>query len=330
VDGVERVKPLVSVIIPAYNAERFLARALKSVVEQTYAAIEIIVMDDGSKDGTAAVVSSFHDKRIVYRYQENAGQGPARNGGIRTSRGEYITFLDADDYYLPRKIERQVGFLANEKRYQIVYCNALHYYAEKPQRFFKKKGRYYSGNILPELLHTSFINPNTAMMTRSVLDTCGLFNETRYYPEEWELWLRIALSGYEFGYLDEDLVVVEIRKDSNTTTQIQPILKENAIRMIGRVVPGGIEVRGKSYSGQQTIQELKKKLALAYLVNGEREQFLRAFRDAVGLRWTLAGLMMLCVPRSVWMALWRLYQRRRSEYVRNLKSDEIAGPCTAS
>jgi len=321
---------LVSVIVPVYNAARFIQRSLRSALAQSYAHLEVIVVDDGSTDGTAEIVKEFTDPRIVYCYQENAGQGPARNRGIRASRGEYITFLDADDYYLPRKIERQVSFLANEKRYQIVYCNALHYYAEKPKLFFKKKGRYYSGNILPELLQTSFINPNTAMMARSVLDRCGLFNETRYFPEEWELWLRIALSGYEFGYLDEDLVVVEIRKDSNTTTQIQPILKENAIRMIGRVVPASVEVEGKTYSREETIRELKNKLALAYLVNGQRRRFLGAFGDAVGLAWTPAALMMLCIPRFVWMALWRLYQIRRSEFIGDPIIGEAARPGAAS
>jgi len=110
-----------------------------------------------------------------------------------------------------------------------VYCNALHVYADATNRFYKKKGHYRSGRILSGLLRSSYINPNTVLVSREVFDRCSGFVETRYYPEEWDLWLRIALAGFELGYLDEDLVPVEIRHASNTTMEIQPILKKNGI-----------------------------------------------------------------------------------------------------
>ena len=100
--------PLVSVIVPAYNAVRFLGRALRSGLAQTYPHLELIVVDDGSADRTADVIRSFTDPRIRHLAQPNRGQGAARNLGIRASRGRYVTFLDADDMYLPQKVERHV------------------------------------------------------------------------------------------------------------------------------------------------------------------------------------------------------------------------------
>ncbi|PJA94745.1 hypothetical protein CO130_02855, partial [Candidatus Jorgensenbacteria bacterium CG_4_9_14_3_um_filter_38_10] len=88
--------PLVSIIIPAYNAEKYIQRALESALAQTYKDIEIIVIDDGSTDKTAEIIKTYQDPRIIYFFQKNQGQGPARNNGIKKSQGEYITFLDAD------------------------------------------------------------------------------------------------------------------------------------------------------------------------------------------------------------------------------------------
>src|SRR6266446_27932 len=195
------VTPLVSVIIPAYNAERYVGRALRSVVEQSYAGLEIILVDDGSQDGTAQVVEQFKDPRIVYLYQGNAGQGNARNHGLRVCKGEYVSFLDADDWYHPRKIERQVAFLQAHPGYKVVYCNALHTYAGAPDRLYKRRHAHASDLILPELLKSSYINPNTALIARTVVEACGGFVETRYYPEEWDLWLRMTLAGFAFGHI---------------------------------------------------------------------------------------------------------------------------------
>ena len=104
-------KPLVSVIIPVYNGERYLEAALKSVIEQDYCPIEIIVVDDGSTDKSAEIAKYF--KEIQYIFQSNKGPGPAnaRNTGIRAVKGEYIAFLDADDIWMPNKLSIQMNYL---------------------------------------------------------------------------------------------------------------------------------------------------------------------------------------------------------------------------
>src|SRR5690242_5053753 len=101
----------VSVIIPAYNSERYIADALRSVLAQTYMPQEIIVVDDGSSDGTARALDPFRST-IRYIYQKNRGEPAARNTGMREAKGDYIAFLDADDLWLPEKLDLQMTYLA--------------------------------------------------------------------------------------------------------------------------------------------------------------------------------------------------------------------------
>src|SRR5882757_4082321 len=109
--------PLVSVIMPAYNAEKYIAEAINSVKQQTYTAWELIVIDDGSTDNTAAIIKKYAgtDNRIMYTYQANGGQGKARNNGLKKATGEYVAFLDADDLWIPEKLNTQVEIMHANK-----------------------------------------------------------------------------------------------------------------------------------------------------------------------------------------------------------------------
>lgn len=302
----------VSIIIPAYNAARYIPRALRSVLSQTYPHLEVVVVDDGSTDDTADVVRGIGDDRVRYLYQANTGQGAARNHGIRASRGEYLAFLDADDIYLPQKAERQVELLSCQDHYSVVYCNMLHFDSQRPWVGYKKRTAYRSGNLLPELLRTSLINLNTVMMTRKVLAQVGGFAERgRYYSEDWDLWLRLTLAGVEFGYLDEDLVLVEWRPDSNTTMEVQWIIKSNAIEMFRRLIPHPVRVGGTSFTADRTVAGLEFKLALACLMAGRRKDALAAFAEALPSNWLgyALGVCLLPVPPEVIKRLWSLRQR---------------------
>ena len=106
-------KPLVSVIIPVYNSEPYIAQAIISVLRQTYNNIEIVIVDDGSTDRTGEVIRNFDDARIKYLYQNNHGVSHARNRGLEISRGEFIAFLDSDDRWVPKKLHR-VNELINQ------------------------------------------------------------------------------------------------------------------------------------------------------------------------------------------------------------------------
>src|SRR5574341_1935425 len=113
----------VSAIIPVYNGEKYIEDAIRSVLTQTFSDLELIIVDDGSTDKTGEICKGFlSDSRVKYIYQENQGVSSARNTGIKRSNGEYVAFLDADDYWLPDKTEEQIKFLKIHKEFGMVHC----------------------------------------------------------------------------------------------------------------------------------------------------------------------------------------------------------------
>ena len=268
-----RPAPLVSIILPAYDAERFVGRALESAIGQTYSSVEILVIDDGSCDRTAEVIQTFKDPRIRYLHQPNQGQGPARNNGIRASAGAYITFLDSDDFYLPTKVERQVALLEAHPEWGAAFCDVLHFYSRDPRRLFGRRPEVSSGDILPALMKGSLINPNTLMVRGPILRNGFAFREDRYYPEEWDLCLRLSRAGVRFGYQSEDLVIVEVRENSNTTMDIQSVLKKNALGMFERLFAGMSEAERARLHADQVLRRCRLNLAAAYLVDGNKAAF---------------------------------------------------------
>jgi glycosyltransferase involved in cell wall biosynthesis len=310
-----QVAPLVSVIVPAYNAERFLGRAMRSALAQTYPHLELIVVDDGSTDGTAEVIRSFRDARVRHLSQANRGQGAARNLGIRASTGRYVTFLDADDLYLPQKVERQVEFLTAHPECQIAFCEAFHFYSRRPHTLLVRKPRLGSVDMLRELLRASFVNPNTMMIVGDLLRGGVLFREDRYAPEEWDLCLRLARAGHRFGHQPEALVVVEIRRDSNTTMAIQFPLKRHTLEMFERLFSGMTAEERAAYGADGVLRSCRTKLAWASLLSADPA---RAFGStAHALPWVLVIVLrgvLNIVPaeavRATAAALWRFRQRR--------------------
>jgi glycosyltransferase involved in cell wall biosynthesis len=268
---------LVSIVIPAYNAARYIRRSLQSALDQSWSNIEILVVDDGSTDSTAEIIKSYNDTRIRYIYQTNQGQGAARNNGIENSRGQYVTLLDADDCYLPEKVQMQADFLRRNSRYGVVYCNALHFYSDKPHVLLRKKNVCPSGDILPQLLQSSFINPNTVMFTKDILRQGFRFpvGVKGRYAEEWELFLNLARAGCLFGYINEDLVIVEIRIDSNTQWDTQWVIRENSFEMLERVTAAMSDAEKEKYRVSDILAKNRFKLAVAYLIAGRKGESCR-------------------------------------------------------
>ena len=204
---------LVSVIIPTYNRAAYLKLALKSVLEQTYKNIEVIIADDGSTDNTAEVVAGFNDPRIKHFYQRNTGlPAAARNLGLREASGEYIAFLDSDDMWLPKKLELQVEYLREHPEYHLVYSNAR-IINEKGIRkgLLLKSESLKEGEIFEELIKTNFIPQLTVLMKREVFENIGFLNEdpSLRAVEDYEYWLRVALR-YKIGFVKEPLAMYRV------------------------------------------------------------------------------------------------------------------------
>jgi glycosyltransferase involved in cell wall biosynthesis len=201
--------PAVSVVIPAYNAQAFLARAIRSVEQQTFEDFEIVVVDDGSTDGTADVAGSFSSVRLVRR--PHLGAAATRNRGLEEARGDLVAFLDADDEWLPEKLARQLEFMES-MRSSFSYTDS-YIVRDGRRRRYSDLARPRRGEILAPLLDEwldqAFITINTVVAARVLLRSVGGFEGgiPTASNEDYGLWLKLALRGTRFDYLDEPLAL---------------------------------------------------------------------------------------------------------------------------
>lgn len=210
-------EPTVSVIVAAYNAERYISETLKSIFAQTFTDFEVIVVDDGSTDRTPDIVHEHPG--VHYLRQVNQGQPAARNAGIRAARGRYLSFLDADDLWLPLKLEKQVSYLLNHSDAKWVYCDAVLFDSDMHRVLGRigKEVTLHAGDVLNQLFLLSFIPSPTPVIAREVFEEVGLFDESPALRigEDWNMWLRIA-ARYPLGVVREPLALVRVHSCSMT------------------------------------------------------------------------------------------------------------------
>ena len=208
--------PLVSVIIPTYNREKIITRAIDSVFAQTYRDFEIVVLDDGSQDNTKAVAQAYGPK-VHYFYQDNKGIAGARNAGMHQTAGDYIAFLDSDDYWLPGKLERQMALFRQHPEYGMVGCQCGAVQIDGTYREKNRPGK--SGWILYDLFNKNFIRTSSAVITRGCLEKVGGFDESLREGEEYDYWLRIA-AEFAIGFINEPLTVYVDNTDGMSTDSL--------------------------------------------------------------------------------------------------------------
>ncbi len=199
---------LVSVIIPAKNAAPTLRRAIQSVIEQDYAPIEIIVVDDGSRDDTAAVAASFAGVRVI-RHAESQGAAAARNAGVAAAHGEAIAFQDADDEWLPGKLRGQMALLRSDERMVFVACAARLIGVDGQDRgpLYENGTPVIGDDTWRGLLARNTIGTPCVVVWRRALIELGGFKAALPVGEDQDMWIRLSLHG-RFGYIDEPLVRV--------------------------------------------------------------------------------------------------------------------------
>lgn len=208
--------PKVSVIVTAYNLIEYLPETIDNVLQQTYNDFEVIVVDDGSTDNTAAWVRQVTDPRVRLICQPNMGLSGASNTGIENARGEYITFLDADDLWEPTKLAKQVEILDNCPEVGIVYTWVIYMNEEG-----KSTGRVVKpeaeGYIWEQLIEVNQIECGSVnLIRRSCFEKVGLFDTNlKSYVPDWDMWLRLALH-YQFKVIREPLVYYRQRSSSGS------------------------------------------------------------------------------------------------------------------
>ncbi|MCG8325532.1 MAG: glycosyltransferase [Thiotrichales bacterium] len=197
-------KPVeISVIIPSYNRSALIRRALDSVLRQSIAANEILVVDDGSEDDTVRVVEQHYPSVCVIKI-EHGGVSRARNAGIRHCHGNWIAFLDSDDEWQPDKLARQVERIATRPGTKLVHTDEI--WIRNGRRIYpRKKHRKTGGYIFRNCLPLCCISPSSVLMKRSVFDEIGLFDETLPACEDYDLWLRLC-ARYPVEYIDRQLL----------------------------------------------------------------------------------------------------------------------------
>ncbi len=227
-------RPLVSVIIPAYNVADYVGAAIESALAQTYPRVEVVVVDDGSTDATAAAIEPYRS-RIVFVQQENAGLGAARNSAMRAASGDLFALLDADDLWLPERLERLVPVLEARPEVGMVTSDSFvmddfepterRSYPDRRRRPFPAR----EADQIPEIARFNFLFV-CVVFRRSLTERCGMFAEgpRRGGPdaapvggppsvegaEDYDLWTRFLISGARAAFVDEPLGYYRVRPGS--------------------------------------------------------------------------------------------------------------------
>ncbi|BAZ22456.1 putative glycosyl transferase [Kalymmatonema gypsitolerans NIES-4073] len=210
--------PKVSVVIPAYNAVAYLLEAVESVLKQTFTDFEVLIVDDGSSDGTVEWVSQIKDPRVRLISQQNQGSSGARNTGITAALGEYIALLDADDIWEPTKLQKQVRYLEENPSVGLVDTWTV-LIDQQGKSTGKVVVSYAEGDdVWKQLVQfkTVCCCDSTPLIRRSCFETVGLFNRELPFLEDLDMWIRLA-SHYRFAVVKEPLVRYRQHPGSKST-----------------------------------------------------------------------------------------------------------------
>lgn len=239
--------PEFTVIIPCYNYGHLLAETLDSVLCQTDPDWECIVVDDGSTDNTKDVAMAYveRDGRFKYIYQANNGLSSARNTGLKSAKGEFLQFLDADDLIERRKLELQALFLREHPEVDIVFGEMRYFSTDSPEELFysidgknsplTKKISGMGKDILLHLVVDNIMVVNSPIIRKTVVESAGCFDESLKALEDWEFWLRCALENAVFSYHDSPDSLALVRFHHNSMSRNKQLMLSTNIEIRRRL-----------------------------------------------------------------------------------------------
>ena len=241
--------PTISVVIPAYNAERTILNTVASVQQQTFSDFEIIVINDGSTHRTLELLLSIEDERLLVFSYENGGLPVARNRGISKATGEFIAFLDADDLWTSDKLELQLTALQQHPEAGVAY-SWTYYIDEQGKSLYPGIRLFYEGNVHAELLLRNFLlNGSNPLIRRQAIEAVGEFDPTLKSGEDWDFYLRLA-ANWSFVVVPKHQILY--RQSSNSMSAKVKIMKEANLIVIERAfkaAPPELQyLRNKSFS----------------------------------------------------------------------------------
>ena len=312
--------PTVSVIVPTYNTLAYLPEAIDSILNQTFEDFEILLVNDGSTDGTEQWAKTLDDSRVHYIYQQNQGLSAARNTGIRLAQGKYIAFLDADDSWDATKLAKQVAYLIAYPQVGMVHAWVSFMDAEgvSTGRIWKTQAQ---GWVLPQLLHRNDVAVLSVLVRRECFEQIGEFDTQLKSLEDWEIWLRLA-AKYPIGILQEPLA--QYRQLPGSMSRNCKVMEESFNKVIEKhfaLAPENLQwIRDRSYGAAyqclawKAIQVTHPDLDLA------RSYYKLALRHDPGISRTSDGLKLLLsiqmqrllTPERYNRLLMKFYALRRS------------------
>ena len=264
----------VSVIIPTYNREKTILRALNSVLDQTYTNIEVLVVDDGSTDGTADIVNGVKDKRVKYIVLEkNGGASNARNVGVQMAESKWIAFQDSDDSWRKDKLEVQMAYAKEHPEYSLIYC-MYKAFLQNGEEFIvppKPWPVIMEGNMMSSLLDTNVIGTPTMLVKRERFLETGGFDVSYHALEDWEFVIRFA-RDHQIGFVDK--VLMDVYTSESRITANFGAYYEARCKMLGQyknvMAQEGIleEVMLDILTRAQRVgvEDMVKKMMMMYLV----------------------------------------------------------------
>jgi len=270
----------VSVVIPAYNVEDYIGRSIDSVLAQTCLPDEVIVVDDGSTDNTAGIVKKY-GQQVHYIYQPNAGLSAARNTGIKTANSEWIAFLDADDEWLPEKLQLQLELLKQNKELFWASCNCtVHYCRTKKQCINNEpgkteellKGQKFFSSCFEAMNNGISMVPSTMIVKRQVFEKAGLFQNGLVYAEDVDMYWKIGYLWPRVGYVDQSLAVYYAQRPESLTASTDRV---EIMNILSEVFEQHLEISSQ-YGKQELIkpfiiEKLRKRVYNLYRIGQFQE-----------------------------------------------------------
>lgn len=309
---------LVTVVMPVYNGEQYLRQAIDSMLAQTYANWELVLVDDGSHDGTAAIARQYQDPRIRYHYQENRGQAAALNTGLALAQGEFVTTLDADDWYPPESLAARVAHLQQHPACAACYGDGYYCY-EAGQPFLKFTDHMPSGqqgDVYDILVVSPFYGTGaTVLIRRQALREHDIwYDEAIVWCQDWDFYIRLAAVA-QFGFTSANTIYYRMHEAGMTVTMPQGRRLESLIRLRHKVLAAArfaqvTPAQQSAFFYDLLIQDLSDRVTeqeavflaapFGRLAASEQSRLLRL----TAVKYILQGTHIPTARRWLWMA-WR-------------------------
>jgi len=301
--------PKISVIISVYNGAKFLSHSIESVINQDFTDWELLIIDDGSTDNTKEIVDGYvkKDKRLKYFYEENSG-GPAKpkNLGFSKSSGSYIAYLDQDDEWLPTKLSKQINLFENTTNSKLGLVTSDVILVNESEKRLKQYKSPFNLNLNDLLIYDYIFSNSSVMLKREVIETIGPRDETpdMGYYEDWDMWLRIKSSGYDFDVVREFLI--------NYTVRNQSLSQKASYVQKARYNEYFFNKHADLYKKSNLSYKIFCRLGLAYALAGDKNKAnyyykLSLIEKKNYLIPYLGKLLIFCGP-SINNLAWRLYR----------------------